>query len=121
VSLLHYCVIINDTESLKFLLESQTTEPLEELPNGSKLNLNLLDREGLTALHHSAYLNDPISTSLLLDHGADIDVKVEKTKRTRLVSITVSGQTALEIAQTRKPPALDCVDLLLKQRQEVLK
>jgi len=51
----------------------------------------------------------------LHDFGADLNALTQVTRSTRLVSISVAGQTALHIAAERKPQALESALFLIEK------
>jgi ankyrin repeat protein len=106
VTLLHYCTIVNDIEALSVLLQA-------------KLDTNVYDKSGFTPLHQAVSLNGIECTRLLLEHGANINALTLTTKQTRIVSITVAGQTPLHIAGSRVPLCLEMVQLLLDRGADV--
>eukprot|EP00931_Biecheleriopsis_adriatica_P092041 TRINITY_DN6587_c0_g1_i3.p1 TRINITY_DN6587_c0_g1~~TRINITY_DN6587_c0_g1_i3.p1 ORF type:complete len:287 (+),score=48.52 TRINITY_DN6587_c0_g1_i3:31-861(+) len=69
-------------------------------------------KDGFCALHHAVLNNETEIVNLLLAAGANPNEAVAKTTRTRLVTTSVAGQTALHLACERK--YCTCASMLLK-------
>jgi ankyrin repeat protein len=70
--------------------------------------------DGFGAIHYAVANNDVECLKALLEVNAtNVNLQTQLTKRTRLVSINTTGQTALHIACNKTPQAKSCLQLLL--------
>uniref|UniRef100_UPI00398EB846 uncharacterized protein n=1 Tax=Pristiophorus japonicus TaxID=55135 RepID=UPI00398EB846 len=93
-TLLHAAAYFGKTDAIKTLLQL-------------KIDVNLLDYKGATALHRS---RDTETMQLLIDHGADVNWS------------DVDGNTPLHVmcfGEMQKPARLDCLKLLLSHKAAI--
>ena len=75
---------INNINSIFNAIKSSDDKKFEEILKENKSLINKLNNNGLSLLHYSVIKNNKKITELLLNNGADVNIKSSKMKRTPL-------------------------------------
>eukprot|EP01088_Endostelium_zonatum_P018160 TRINITY_DN5723_c0_g1_i1.p1 TRINITY_DN5723_c0_g1~~TRINITY_DN5723_c0_g1_i1.p1 ORF type:complete len:762 (+),score=185.85 TRINITY_DN5723_c0_g1_i1:6-2291(+) len=123
-NLIHFCVLIDSVEGLreilKFKKEMDQKQNREEGEEEEEDMVNRVDGLGWTALHYTAAGNQEEMARVLLEEGgAKVNVVSTESRKTRLVEVSVKGQSSLHVACGGKVVAKEVGRLLIEKGARV--